>query len=42
MSQELVLSRMRKNKIGEVFSPSRGNTARIKVRGTRYDMAINR
>jgi len=42
MSQELVLSRMRKNKIGEVFSPTRGNTARVKVRGTRYDMAISR
>ena len=39
--QELVLSRMRKGNIGQMFSPSRGNTPRVQVRGTRYDIAIS-
>lgn len=37
--RELVLSRMRKGKIGELSS--RGNTARVKIRGTRFDSMTN-
>lgn len=38
-AQDLVLSRMKRGKIGDVYSTSRNNTPRIKIRGTRYDQA---
>ncbi|XP_066915861.1 X-ray radiation resistance-associated protein 1-like isoform X2 [Clytia hemisphaerica] len=36
-SQELVMSRMRKVRIGDFYSPSRGTTPHVKIRGTRFD-----